>query len=139
MENWNIRLKESRENCCLTLKQVTEKINITQQSIIEYEKGKIYPKIDMLKDLCDLYSVSVNYIIYGNEIGLSLSNCLQKELEVIISMYIFNKIKINNNKIYIVDHNLNKYINYFIKFIDNNDKYDINIIQKIINALNKIN
>jgi len=138
MNKWCYRLKESREKNNFTLKDVTKYINITQQSLIEYEKGNIYPKIDMLKELCELYNVTINYIVYGNSSGLSFENNIQKEIETLVSMYLFNKIKIENDNIIILDPEIMKYFYYFIKFIDENNKYDLNIVEKIIKAINRI-
>ncbi len=140
MQDWNIRLKKARIDKNLSLKDVTKQINITQQSLIEYEKGNIYPKLDMLVMLCDLYDASPNYIIYGNNIGLNLDNNIQREMETLITLLLNKKIKYNKNdySFTLVDKYLKKYFYYFIDFLDSNSKNDLKVIEKIIYALKNL-
>lgn len=139
MDEWNRRLKKAREDQKMSLKDVTKKVNITQQSLIEYEKGNIYPKLDMLMFLCECYNVTLNYIVYGNNSGLLLENSMQKTIENIISLKIFDKIDIIDEKhIYIKDKTLSKYLYYFNEFLTNYSKEDLSNIETIIKAINNI-
>ena len=140
MQNWNIRLKQARINKKLSLKDVTKEVNIIQQSLIEYEKGNIFPKLDMLVFLCELYEISPNYVVYGNNSGLKLENDIQREMETLISLIIYQKIEYENknDSFTVRDKYLKKYINYFLEFLNNNSKYDLKIIERIIYAINKL-
>lgn len=57
------RLKEARKKRNLTLINVGIKLNTTHATISRYENEKLEPNINTLKELCELYNVSANYII----------------------------------------------------------------------------
>ncbi len=67
--NWNQRLKERRLHAKLTLNEVSglNNHNLSQQSLIKYGKGEVFPRIDVLEDLCNIYKCSFNYVLYGSE------------------------------------------------------------------------
>ena len=50
-ENWNLRLKECREKKGYTLKDLESisKLDLSQQSIIKYEKGEVFNRINTLE------------------------------------------------------------------------------------------
>ncbi len=72
---WNVRLKEAREKCGIRLKDVEKNnlLGISQQSIIKYEKGAIFPQIDVLDRMCQCYHVTIDWILYGNKDFSSLT------------------------------------------------------------------
>lgn len=74
-KDWNIRLKEAREKCGIKLKDVENNnlLGISQQSIIKYEKGKIFPQINVLERMCKCYHVTIDWILYGNKDFSSLT------------------------------------------------------------------
>jgi transcriptional regulator with XRE-family HTH domain len=59
----NQRLKELRNEKNFTLKFVAEQLNVTIRTICRYEDGSREPSISMLKNLCDFYDVSADYLI----------------------------------------------------------------------------
>ena len=66
-ENWNLRLKECREKKGYTLKDLESisKLDMSQQSIIKYEKGEVFPRINVLEKMCKIYGTTIEYILYG--------------------------------------------------------------------------
>lgn len=138
MDNWFNRLKEARLRNGFTLKDVTKEINITQQSLIEYEKGKIYPKLDMLLNLCDFYSVSLNYIVYGNENGFIIQKENDKTLECLVSLFIFDKIEIKEDVIILKDKDLKRNLEIFTYFFSLYEKQNIKNIERAAQALKKV-
>lgn len=94
---WYERLKISRENSKLSLKEVSNRTidKITQQSLIKYEKGEVFPKINVLEELCNMYNVQINYILYGNDNDLNL-NIDNKDLYTTLFFLIYSK-KMNYN------------------------------------------
>lgn len=69
IENWNVRLKECREKKGYTLKDLESlsKLGLSQQSIIKYEKGEVFPRINVLEKMCKVYKTTIDYVLYGKE------------------------------------------------------------------------
>ena len=63
MNIFAIRLKEQRTEKGYTLRYVAKQFNVTIRSICRYESGEREPSIDMLKQFCDFYDVSADYLI----------------------------------------------------------------------------
>lgn len=53
-----LKLKAARINAGLLQKEVAKKLNVTPQTILNWEKGKRFPKQPMIEKLCELYSIS---------------------------------------------------------------------------------
>lgn len=47
----------------LTQTELAEKLNYTDKSISKWEHGETTPPIDVLKDIADLYNVSLDYLV----------------------------------------------------------------------------
>lgn len=61
------RLKELREQHKYTQDDVAGFLNISKQSVSKWELGKDYPDIDNLRRLSDLYEISLDQLITGEE------------------------------------------------------------------------
>ena len=59
-----IHLKAARVNAGLTQTEVAEKLKISRNTLISYEKYKSIPDIDMAQKLAELYGMSVDNIIW---------------------------------------------------------------------------
>lgn len=57
------RLKELREECGLTQKQVAEKLQINSVTYLHYEKEQREPPLALLADMAKLFDVSVDYLL----------------------------------------------------------------------------
>lgn len=53
----------------MTQNEVAEKLNYTDKSVSKWERGEAIPPIDVLKDLADLYGVSLDYLVGDTENG----------------------------------------------------------------------
>lgn len=53
-----LKLKAARINAGLLQKEVAKKLNVTPQTILNWENGKRFPKQPMIEKLCELYSIS---------------------------------------------------------------------------------
>ena len=62
MENYQIRLKDLREDRDLTQTQVAKIIGTSQQHYGKYESGKIVIPFDRVIKLAEFYNVSLDYI-----------------------------------------------------------------------------
>lgn len=57
-----ITLKAARVNAGFTQEQVEKATGFARSTLIRWENGKGFPRIDDLTTLCDLYGISVEYI-----------------------------------------------------------------------------
>lgn len=77
-----IRLKKEREKRNWSQLFVAEKIGITNAVLSNYERGVRDPDTTTLKKISNLYEVSIDYLITGeNNIFISNTNILLNEVE----------------------------------------------------------
>ncbi|KPI54506.1 XRE family transcriptional regulator [Clostridioides difficile] len=60
------KLKNARINSGLTQEKVAEKINVSRQTISNWENEKSYPDIISVIKLSDLYSISLDELLKGD-------------------------------------------------------------------------
>lgn len=60
------KLKEVRIHSGLTQETVAEKINVSRQTISNWENEKSYPDINSIIKLSDLYSISLDELLKGD-------------------------------------------------------------------------
>lgn len=54
----------------MTQTEVAEKLNYSDKSVSKWERGEAIPPIDIIKDLADLYGVSLDYLVSdGNDVS----------------------------------------------------------------------
>lgn len=56
-------IKEVRTKAHLTQEQLAAKIQISSQAVSKWEKGESYPDIQQLGSLCDLFGISLDYLM----------------------------------------------------------------------------
>ena len=64
MSEFKISLKAARVNANLTLDEVAKELHTTRQTLIRYEKGETSPTVDMLIEMCHLYGVRMESILF---------------------------------------------------------------------------
>lgn len=60
-----VTLKSARVNAGLTQAKAAEKIGISVDTLVNYEKGKTFPDVPVLKRIEDVYGVSYNNIFFS--------------------------------------------------------------------------
>ena len=60
-------LVKLRSESKMTQSEVAEKLNYTDKSVSKWERGEAIPPIDVIKDLADLYGVSLDYLVSDTE------------------------------------------------------------------------
>lgn len=70
-KNIGKRMKGARKRCGYIIDDVVSKTGISRQSIINYESGNGNPTLKNVLDLCNLYEISPNYLIYGDDNSFS--------------------------------------------------------------------
>lgn len=84
------RLKTLRKEAGKTQQELAESINISKQTISNYESGFREPSIDILREISSHFNVSVDYIIGVSEMknhGLASVNNQLEELNAVMSQY----------------------------------------------------
>lgn len=61
------KLKEARLNKDLTQEVIAEKLNVSRQTISNWENEKSYPDIISVIELSNLYSISLDDLLKGDE------------------------------------------------------------------------
>ena len=72
MKNYEI-LSKIRKNQKIAAKDVAKKLNIAPQTLSGYENGSHEPPIEILSKLADLYGVSLDYLIKGEDNGIIIT------------------------------------------------------------------
>ena len=62
-------LKELRVQKRMTQEQLGEKLGVTNKTISRWECGTYLPPVEMLKELSDLYGLTINEIISGQRLN----------------------------------------------------------------------
>lgn len=62
-----LRLEELRKKMGLSQEDLAKKINMTQQRISAYEKGKREPDLETLKVLADFFGVTTDFLLGKDE------------------------------------------------------------------------
>lgn len=63
-----ISLAAARVNAGLTQEQVAEKIEVSKNTLISWEKGRTVPKIAYFEMLCRLYNISKDSIFFPDDL-----------------------------------------------------------------------
>ena len=73
----SITLKAARANKGLTQKEAAKALGISEQTIINWEKGRSFPSVKQIKCIEELYGTSYNELIFLNENNaLSVKNAM---------------------------------------------------------------
>jgi transcriptional regulator with XRE-family HTH domain len=67
VDNMGERLRELRKQKNLTQEELGKKVSLSASTIGMYEQGRRKPDYSTLVQLCDIFHVSISYIITGNE------------------------------------------------------------------------
>lgn len=76
MTSFGNRLKQARSNKQLTQNEVAHKLGIDYTTISKYENNKSEPDNEILRELANVYEVSLDWLITGQAGGRKTSNKL---------------------------------------------------------------
>ena len=57
------RIRELRDEKRLSQARLAKEMGVTQQTISDYEKGRIEPSIETIKKLCKFFDVTAGYLL----------------------------------------------------------------------------
>jgi len=139
--DWHKRLKESREKAGLTLKEVSgmDVFDVSQQSLIKYESGEVFPRIDLLDKMCKKYNVTIDYILYGSS-ELSKTNDLEGQLVSLFMLMHSGKIQFGKKEkvLFVQDKKLEQDLMILDIFLENNEIATIDDLSALIRAIKKM-
>lgn len=61
------RIKELRNDCELTQKELAQLIGVAQNTITQYENGSTKPSLEVLVKLADALNATTDYILCGQD------------------------------------------------------------------------
>lgn len=65
--NFNEKLKQERKKLNLSQEDLANKINISRQSISKWELGKGYPNLETLIELSEIFDITVDELLKGDD------------------------------------------------------------------------
>ena len=65
---FNEKLQQLRKQTNLTQEQLAEKLFVSRTAISKWESGKGYPNIESLKSISQVFSVSIDELLSGEEL-----------------------------------------------------------------------
>ena len=77
------RIKELREAKGMTQVRLSIELEVSQETVSAYEKGKHYPSVDVLMKLAEIFDASIDYILGLSDVRrLSSSEYSTEELNL---------------------------------------------------------
>ena len=67
MPNINISLKAARVNANLTQRELAEKLNVTIDTVLNWENGRSEPKLSQLRQISELSGIPMDFIFVPEE------------------------------------------------------------------------
>ena len=65
------KIKNARTECGMTQEQVAEALGVSRQTMSNWENGKSYPDIANVVKMSDLYHISLDNLLKGEQSGMS--------------------------------------------------------------------
>ncbi len=75
------RIKDLRIQSDLTQQEVADKLNVTKQTVSQYERGLRRPDMESLEAISDVFNVSVDYVLGKSDVTIQIVN--EKDLEIL--------------------------------------------------------
>lgn len=87
-----MRLRELRNKSGMTQNDIASKLNVSGQTILNWENGIYEPKISQLIELASLFNVTIDYLVEREKVP-SQADIVCKELEKISKEDLINFIR----------------------------------------------
>lgn len=62
-----ITIKAARVNVGLSQKEAAEKLNVSNKTLCAWEKGNAFPNVQQVNEICALYNVPYDNLIFFTE------------------------------------------------------------------------
>lgn len=107
MATFSERIKALRDQSGMTQQEVADKLNVTKQTISQYERGLRRPDIESLEAISDLFNVSSDYVLGKTDI--TMQALTEEELKILRSKPVVEFYNYLNS---LNDEGLNKVMEY---------------------------
>ena len=94
----NERMLDLRKSKNLSQEDLASKINVTRQTISNWELGETSPSLEQAKEIAKLYNVSLDYLVGNDNIVEEKISNVEKLSGIMIN---FNSFTININIVFI--------------------------------------
>ena len=65
---FNEKLQQLRKNKGITQQELAEKLYVSRTAVSKWESGRGYPNIESLKEISKVFSVSIDFLLSGDEV-----------------------------------------------------------------------
>ncbi len=119
--------------------QQMSKLDVSQQSLIKYEKGEVFPRIDLLEKMCKLYGTTVDYVLYGESEFTPFEDRTSSLVTLFMLLY-GKKIRFDreNEKIEILDPRLKMQITALDYYREEADFSSLDDLERLIHGIKKM-
>ena len=76
------RLYEARKHSGMTQNDLAEKLNVSRQAVSRWELGTAKPDFENLIAISDLFEISIDYLLKGNENDVQMPDDIDPEQKV---------------------------------------------------------
>lgn len=80
------RILSIRQKAELSQEGFAEKLGVSRQSVSKWETGQAYPETDKLIEICDLFDVSLDWLIRGDDTPVAKKGVFKKFIYVILAL-----------------------------------------------------
>ena len=98
MESFGIKLKHLRIEKELTQKELSSLLGLTRATVSSYERGALYPSVEVLISICRFFRVSADYMLGLTDTNTFDTSYLTDEQELIIRA-LLNEFREKNGKV----------------------------------------
>lgn len=102
-----------------------QKLEITKQTLIEYEAGRGNPSLRTVQRICEVYNISPNYLISGDDNNISrFEEPLKRKAYFLFSLLVDNDLSFSqvDSKLTFINQELKKAIAYSCSILEGNSK-----------------
>ncbi len=78
------KLQVIRKSKGITQEQLAEKLNVSRQAVAKWESGQVYPDINNLIQISNLFHVTVDYLVKNQECMTGLTAAVSSDIEKLI-------------------------------------------------------
>jgi len=92
--NFGENLKQIRKSKNMSQEELSQKVNVTRQSVSKWENGEAYPEMNNILELCKIFNCKINDLVHAD-----MSDISSIDKEIVMSAVQLNEKKQNEMKV----------------------------------------